>query len=117
MKNGLRNMLIRGEKHNLENLVICLLDRTGKVMWVSSDPNDELKIAGKPSLDYLVPEYRDLARTALKTCIIDCEVVGYLAEARSTKTGKLVSWRNTLIPIKDHGIYAAAVISTRLPNK
>jgi DNA-binding CsgD family transcriptional regulator len=63
------------EKHTLQNVVVCIVDKHGRINWSSIDPLDNRGGVAPKIIDMAVPKDHDKILTALTRCLIESHTV------------------------------------------
>ena len=114
MKTALKNFHKNGEKHNLNNLFIALVDGHGRALWSSRDPGNEAGHVGQSILDVVVEDEREKALQAISRCLLEGQTVGYVVTMSTNQL--LEKWRVTLMPARYHEVGLAVAVCSHLPE-
>ena len=117
MKSGIETATKDGEKHSLGNLFITLIDRTGKILWATSDPTGSRGVVGRSGREFCDAESYHIVTDALRRCVVDSETVVYFQRAKRI-TGENRLWHTTMMPMAIPGLspIAACAISRIVPD-
>ena len=106
------------EKHDLSNILICLVDTRARILWTSDDPLNERGHVGHAALDLYPEIIRPRVLHLLSRCILEGKVESYTEKATklpSESNGRLYLWRITMLPV-DQPNLAAMLIASVLPD-
>jgi len=102
------------EKRSLENLIVCLIDKSANAIWISIDP---LSYTPVKIIEKVVPVDRETVLNALSRCILRSEVIDYQAGGDGPVEGVTVTWSVRLYPLdRDGGALSCVALCQILPE-
>jgi DNA-binding CsgD family transcriptional regulator len=107
------------EKHSGYDPLVGLIDKHGRLIWLSDDPFNKAGLAGSAIAENVIVPDRDRIVDALGRCFFKNEIVEYQVTGRPSPSiggEHPVTWNVRLLPVKSGGEIAGCCLCRPLPE-
>lgn len=102
------------EKHRPMGVAVALVDKRGRVVWVSDDPANAHGRTPIHVADSVIPDDREMVLDLLSRVVLRGETVDYLTYGQPMPSqgpvGEIIRWRVVMWPVDEGALAACCVI-------